>query len=68
MENMYMYHYHKTNMYAYDEVLQILKSTCRILVFWDVSLVGRIEDFKPANQRNNNAVKTSNFAVATFLI
>jgi hypothetical protein len=40
----------------------------RILVLWDVSLVGRFEVFKPANQRNNNAVKTSNFTIADFLI
>jgi hypothetical protein len=40
----------------------------RILVFWDVSLVGRFEVFKPAKRRNNNAVEISNFAVATFII
>jgi hypothetical protein len=40
----------------------------RILVLPDVSLLGRFEVFKPANQRNNNAVETSNFAVATFSI
>jgi hypothetical protein len=38
----------------------------RILVFRDVSLVGRFEDFKPANQRNNNAVEISDFAVCYF--
>jgi hypothetical protein len=41
--------------------------TVRILVFQDNSVVGRFDDFKPANQQNNNAVETSNFAVATFL-
>jgi len=30
--------------------------------------VGRFEIFKLANQQNNCAVKTSNFAVATLLI
>jgi len=34
-----------------------------MLVFRDVLLVGRLE-----NQRNNNAVETSNFVVVTFLI
>ena len=32
------------------------------------SLVGRFEVFKPANQRNNDVVKISNFEFATFLI
>jgi hypothetical protein len=41
--------------------------TFRILVFRDVPLVGRFEVFKPASQRNN-AVETSDLAVATFLI
>ena len=40
----------------------------RILVFRDVSLLGRSEVFKPAKQRNNNSVENSNFEVATFLI
>jgi hypothetical protein len=31
-------------------------------------LVGRFEDFEPANQRNNSALKTPDFSVATFLI
>jgi hypothetical protein len=39
-----------------------------ILVLQDVSLVGRFQDFTPANQRNNNVVEASNFAVATFII
>jgi hypothetical protein len=39
--------------------------TFRILIFPDVVLVGRFEVFKPTNQRNNNAVETSNLAVAT---
>jgi hypothetical protein len=34
-----------------------------VLVFRDVSLVGRLE-----NPRKNNAVETSNFVVAMFLI
>jgi hypothetical protein len=42
--------------------------TFRILVFWDVSLVGPFEVFKRANQRNNNDVETSYFAFATFVI
>jgi hypothetical protein len=42
--------------------------TFRILVFRDVSLVGRFEVIEPANQRNNNAVETSNLAVDAFLI
>jgi len=46
------------NVQAYYCVLQILMPVFRILVF------------KPANQRNNNAVKTSNSActIRTFLI
>jgi hypothetical protein len=41
----------------------------RILVFRNVSPVGRFEeDCKPANGRNNNAVETTTLAVATFLI
>jgi hypothetical protein len=40
----------------------------RTLVFRDILLVGRFEVFKPANQRNNNAVETSNIAVSTFLV
>jgi hypothetical protein len=40
----------------------------RILVFRDVMLVGMFEVITHANQRNNNAVETSNFAVAAFLI
>jgi hypothetical protein len=40
--------------------------TFRIVVFRDVSLVGRFEVLKPANQRNNSAVETSSFAVDTF--
>ena len=43
-------------------------STVGILVFWDVSVVDRFEAFKAANQRNDSAVETSHFAVATFLI
>jgi hypothetical protein len=43
-------------------------STVRILVFWDVSLVGKFEAFKFANQQNDSAVETSDFAVAAFLI
>jgi hypothetical protein len=43
----------------------MLMPTFRILVFRGV---GRFGDFKPANQPNNNAVETSNFAVATFLV
>jgi hypothetical protein len=42
--------------------------TFRIPVFRDVSLVGRFEVLKPADERNNNAVETSNFVVASFLI
>jgi hypothetical protein len=55
------------NKYAYHYVLQILMDTFRILI-WDVSLAVRFEVFKSANQRNNSAVETSNFAVSTFLI
>jgi hypothetical protein len=40
----------------------------RILVFRDVSLIDRFGVFNPANQLNNNAVETSNFALAAFLI
>jgi hypothetical protein len=43
-------------------------STFRVLVFRDVSLVGRFEVFKPAKQRNNSAVETSYFAFAALLI
>jgi hypothetical protein len=39
----------------------------KILVFWDVSLFRKSEAFNPANLPNN-AVETSSFAVATFLI
>jgi hypothetical protein len=42
--------------------------TFGILVFWDVLLVGRSEDFKNAKLGNNNTVETSNFAVDTLLI
>ena len=38
----------------------------KILVFLDVWLVGKSEVFTPANKTNNNAVETSNVAVATF--
>jgi hypothetical protein len=38
--------------------------TFRILLFWDVLLLGI---FESANQQNNNIVETSNFTVATFL-
>jgi hypothetical protein len=38
--------------------------TFRILLFWDVLLLGIIES---ANQQNNIIVETSNFRVATFL-
>jgi hypothetical protein len=31
-------------------------------------LVGRFEDFEPANQRNNSTAQTSDFSVVTFLI
>jgi hypothetical protein len=41
--------------------------TLRIVVFRDVLLVDRFQDFKPVNQQNNNAVETSNSAVTTFL-
>jgi hypothetical protein len=40
--------------------------TFKILVFRDVSLVGKSEVFTPANKPNNNAVETTNVAVATF--
>jgi hypothetical protein len=42
--------------------------TFGILVFRDVSLLASYEALKPANQRSNNAVETSNFAFAIFLI
>jgi hypothetical protein len=42
--------------------------TFRILIFGDVSLVGRYEFFKCANQRNKSAVETADFAVAALLI
>jgi hypothetical protein len=54
-------------MYTYSLVLQILIHAFRILVFGDVPLDGRSEIFKTAKQRNNNAVETSNLAVATFV-
>jgi uncharacterized membrane protein len=41
--------------------------TFRILVFQDVSLVGRLEVLKPANQQNSSCMETSNFAVAIFV-
>jgi len=41
--------------------------TFRILVFQDVSLVGRFELLKPASQQNNSSMETSNFAVAIFV-
>jgi hypothetical protein len=39
----------------------------RMLVFQDVSLVGRSEVLKSANQQNNSSMETSNFAVAIFV-
>jgi hypothetical protein len=42
--------------------------TFRIMVFLEVSLVNAFEVFRSANKPNNNAVETSNFAAATFLI
>jgi hypothetical protein len=58
------------NIYAYYKVLKILitLSTLTILVFQDVSLVSGFEVFIPANQQNNNAVETLNFAFAAFPI
>jgi len=47
---------------------EILMPTFRLLIFWDVSLVGRYEFFTPLNQRNNSAVETADFAVTTLLI
>lgn len=55
-------------MYSYHYILLILMSTVGILDFWDVSVVDRFEAFKAANQRNDSAVESSHFAVATFLI
>jgi hypothetical protein len=64
---MHTYHYHNTKHLCIT--LGTAKMPAfRILVLWDVSLVGRLEDFKPANQQNNNAVETSHFAVNTLLI
>jgi hypothetical protein len=54
--------------YTYHYVLQVLRPAFKILAFRDVSLDGRFELFKPAIQRNNNAVETSNSAAVTFLI
>jgi hypothetical protein len=42
--------------------------TFRILIFQDVSLVYMFEAFEPTNRQNDDAVETSNFAAATFLI
>jgi hypothetical protein len=53
--------------YAYHYVVQVLMPTFRILVFQDVSLVGRLEVLKPANQQNSSHMETSNFAVAIFV-
>ena len=47
---------------------EILMPTFRILIFGDVSLVGRYEFFTCANQRNNSTVETADFAVAALLI
>jgi hypothetical protein len=33
----------------------------RIVIFWDVLLVGRFQVFERANQRNSNAVETLKF-------
>jgi len=41
--------------------------TFRVLVFQDVSLVGRLEVLKPANQQKSSSMETSNFAVAIFV-
>jgi hypothetical protein len=41
--------------------------TFRILVFQDVSLIGRFEVLKPANQQNISSMKTSSFAVAIYV-
>jgi hypothetical protein len=38
-----------------------------MLVFQDVSMVGRFELLKPASQQNNNGMEISNFAVAIFI-
>jgi hypothetical protein len=54
------------NLYAYLKVLKILMPSFRILVILVVTLVDRFEVFEPANQRKNNAVETSNFAVLLF--
>jgi hypothetical protein len=43
-------------MYPYHLVLQILMPTLKILVFWDVLVVGGFEAFNPTNCRNNNTV------------
>ena len=42
--------------------------TLIILVFRGVSLVSWFEILKPINQQKKNDVKTSNFAVSTFII
>ena len=39
-----------------------------ILVFLDVPLVSSSEIFKPASQRNNNAVAVSDFTFAVYSI
>ena len=47
---------------------QIQMPTFRVLVFQNVSLVGRFEVYIPVDQQNNKTMETSYFTVATFLI
>jgi hypothetical protein len=65
---MYAYHCHNTKHVGLPLGTANIMATLRILVFRDVLLVGRFAVFKLANQRNNNAMETSNFAVSPFLI
>jgi len=56
-----MYHCHNTK---HERVpVRTANIKCQLSRYWCAGMF-----FKPCNQRNGNAVKTSNFAVAKFLI
>ena len=67
-QNFYAYQYHNTKHTHVPLDTENLTPTFRILVCWDISLVGKFKVFRLAHQCNNHAVEPIYFAVATFLI